>query len=88
MQVGAPKSTLMTSPPSRDPIGDEGRRATAQMPQTLSRKSERRLSSADQIDFEGYVHLSQKPDLGWDINLDYIDNHLAACSFRYSDIVS
>ncbi len=30
----------------------------------------------DPMDDEGYVHVSQKPGLGWDINFDYINDHL------------
>jgi L-alanine-DL-glutamate epimerase-like enolase superfamily enzyme len=30
----------------------------------------------DPMDDEGYVHVSQKPGLGQDINFDYIDSHL------------
>jgi len=29
----------------------------------------------DPMDSEGYVHVSQKPGLGWDINWDYIREH-------------
>ncbi|MBV9813375.1 MAG: mandelate racemase family protein [Acetobacteraceae bacterium] len=31
----------------------------------------------DRMDAEGFVHLSEKPGIGWDINFDYIDNNLA-----------
>lgn len=30
----------------------------------------------DQMDDEGFVHASQKPGIGWDINLDYINDNL------------
>jgi L-alanine-DL-glutamate epimerase-like enolase superfamily enzyme len=35
-------------------------------------------TQADPMDADGYVHLSQKPGLGWDIDFDYIDGSLVS----------
>jgi hypothetical protein len=33
-------------------------------------------SISDPMDDEGNVHVSQEPGLGWDINFDYIHEHV------------